>query len=90
MRRMPMTDKASGEAPRDHLTEMFTIYRNPSDFAGKYVVRRVCIGPVGFRHDSEPLAVVDTLQEARAAIPPGLYNLGRAVEDDPVIEEVWL
>lgn len=48
-----------------------------------------------FLHDGrvypeEPVAIVDTLEEARAAVPAGLYNIGRQLGDVPSLYEVWL
>jgi hypothetical protein len=84
---------------------MFTIYRHPSDYPGKWVVRRwevggkvdmaqhgtlEFVGGTPLTSDRQPLAVVDTLDAARAAVPAGLYNLGREGADDPAIYEVWV
>jgi hypothetical protein len=68
------------------MLEMFTIYCNPRDYPGKYVVRRhvTGIGP-----DPEPLAVVDTLDEARDAVPPYLACMNRQPDDQPQIVETW-
>lgn len=69
----------------------YTIYRNPRDFPGKYVVRGFDLrsGPNPLP-DPEPLAVVDTLEEAQAAIPPGLFNIHRFPADEPQIVETWI
>lgn len=66
--------------------QMWAVYENPSDFPDKFVVRRWA----GKHPDSEPLAVANTLEEARAAVPKGLQNIGRMRDDDPVLVEVWL
>jgi hypothetical protein len=68
----------------------YTIYERPADYPHSYVVREWLIvrgrnGPV----PGELVAVKDTLGDARAAIPDGLYNLGRQPGDDPVIVETW-
>ena len=69
----------------------FCIYSNPSDFPGKWVVRRWAITelfhPVA---DVTPLAVCESLADARAALPPGLVRISRHQEDDPAILETWL
>jgi hypothetical protein len=71
-----------------NLLELFTIYENPSDYPGRFVVRRfVATRPP--TTDVEPLAVVKTLAEARAAIPPGMDWIGRYDADDPCIVETW-
>ena len=67
----------------------FTIFYNPADFPGKYVVRLF-----DGEAPTKLLCVKSTLEEARAAIPhepPIEYiNMGRHPEDDPVIVEVWM
>jgi hypothetical protein len=65
---------------------LFVVYRSPSDFPGKYVVRR-WLDAVPER---EPLRVCEQLDQARAAIPAGAAYIGRMREDDPAICEVWL
>jgi hypothetical protein len=69
------------------MLEIFTVYFDPSDFPGMYVVRRhvTGVGP-----DAEPLIVTDTLQIARNAIPAYLVPMDRHPQDDPCILETWL
>lgn len=77
----------------DERLSMFTIYRNPSDYPGKYVVREQRIGPGVVEHAKDPMFICDTLRAARTCLQvmhPGLACLGRNVEDDPVIVEVWV
>ena len=64
---------------------IYVIYQNPSDFPGKFVLRRW----VGLNPDQKP-AVCMTLAEARRAVPPNKYRLPRFDNDDPVIVETWL
>lgn len=66
--------------------EMFVIYENPRDFPDRYVVRRF----VGTVPDALPLAVCETAEEARNALRPDLFNLGRTHADEPQILEVWI
>ena len=70
--------------------EIFTVYRNPSDYPGRFVVRRFRIAGGIARADVEPWSVDDTIFEARKAIPEGLTWMSRSDRDDPVIAEVWL
>jgi hypothetical protein len=67
---------------------LYTVYENPFDYPGKFVVRRfeVFTGAT----DPNPLIVCDTLEEVRAVLPPGLVCLPRHPDDDPVILETWL
>lgn len=65
---------------------IYTVYKNPSDYKNKFVVRH-------FMNDIPervPLIVADTLEEARKAIPDGMYRMDRQPDDDPVILEVWI
>lgn len=77
---------------RDDELPMWTVYKNPSDYPGKYVVRRSVAGPGGtLRHDPFPIVVAETIEEARLSLPQvGLHCIPRYAEDDPVIVEVWL
>jgi hypothetical protein len=72
---------------------ILTVYENPSDYPGKIVVRVAVITGGGARPMPLPLAVCDTLDEARASIEehhPGLIRMHRMPGDDPVIVETWL
>lgn len=69
---------------------MFTIYSDPADHPGKFVVREDRVSGVGVLRAAVPHAVVDTLEEARASIPDGLVPLQRHPLDDPVIVESWI
>lgn len=71
--------------------EMYVIYRHPRDYPERYVVRRwLCSnGPEG-QPDNVPLAVTESLEWARRAVPAGCVNIGRENLDDPAIAEVWV
>lgn len=69
--------------------DIWTIYHNPSDFPGLYVVRRSTVGAAGIVPD-KVASVASTLEEARRFVPPGLVFIARQSADDPVIVEVWL
>lgn len=62
------------------------IYKNPSDFPGKYVARRF----VGETPELQELAVADTLEEVRQAVPDGMVLITRSPDDDPCIYETWV
>jgi hypothetical protein len=83
-------DPRIGRDPGDDFLPLWVIYWNPSDFPGKHVVRRHLAGPDHNVPDRTPTAVVDTLEEARAAIPTNTINLRRFPNDDPCIVEVWV
>lgn len=69
---------------------MWVIFHNPTDYPGKFVLRRNVITPNVVTPDPEPLAVTDTLKEARDALPPNLYRIERMKFDLPSVVEVWL
>lgn len=69
---------------------IYTIYESPSEYPGKWVVREWKASVGGLAAVRKPLAVADTLGEARRALPLGLVQLGRSIDDDPCIREVWL
>ncbi len=70
---------------------MFVIYDSPSDYPGKYVVRRWCIAPGGeVRPDADPTATTYTLRQARSKIPSHYKRMARHPYDDACIVEVWL
>ena len=64
---------------------LWTVYYNAADYPGKYVVRAWDVAT-----PRPECSVHETLAEARAALPRGLFNLGRFAEDDPVIVETWV
>ena len=70
----------------------FAIYFNPSDFPGKYVLRRWAIteGSPFPVPDKTPMGAAFSIEELRAKVPPGLVCLRRDPTDDPVIVEVWV
>ena len=71
-------------------TVVWVVYNNPSDYPQKFVVRRQYAGAKGVRADALPVAVAESLQEARRVLPPGLVCITRSDDDDKVIEETWI
>lgn len=76
--------------PDDAPLRIFTIYENPSDYPGRFVVRETECRAGELRVAALPLAVTKTLDEARARVPAGLWRFIRSAQDDPCIREVWL
>lgn len=72
------------------MLDMWVIYENPSDYPGKFVVRLWHPGAGFLEAAKDPTAVVETLEEARKAIPEGRHRLPRQASDDPVIVETWM
>lgn len=69
---------------------IFTIYNNPSDYPGKFVVRRWVVADGQERRDDGYLVLEDTLEAARLRLPQGMVRMNRNDDDDPVIVENWL
>jgi len=70
----------------------WTIYHDPADYPGKFVVRAQWItGKRGSGIQHSPHCTVhDTLDDARAAVPPGCFPLPAMAGDDAVIVESWM
>lgn len=67
----------------------WVIYDHPRDFPENWVVRSYEITAQSIR-PAKFVQLFDSLAEARAALPTGLYNFGRSSVDPPVIVEVWI
>lgn len=68
---------------------VWTVYVNPADYPGKWVLRGFDVGSGGLRRREE-CTVADSLEMIRAQLPLGLVRLDRAPGDDPVIYESWV
>ena len=67
----------------------YAIYAHPADYPDHYVVRAWYV--IGGQVLACPLARrAGTLDEARQHVPPGVSNIGRNGDDDPVLREVWI
>ena len=76
------------ELMKESIINQYVIYKNPKDMPGKYVTRKWEIWAGGPK-PAEAFSA-DTIKEARAHVPPGLFNMGRHEKDDPAIYEVWI
>lgn len=75
----------TGHMARAAKTPLICIYERPADYPDKYVARLWDLQrPTGL------IAIADTLEEARAAVPPGMVPLARDERDDPCIVETWI
>jgi len=64
---------------------MWVIYKNPSDFPGKFVARLHTVdGPTTVHF------IADTLEEARKCIPRDFVFLPRFEQDERHIVETWI
>jgi hypothetical protein len=70
---------------RTKVFPIFTIFKDPTDFPGKYVVRLF-----DGKQPTRLIAVKDTLEDARATIPKIFYRVPRSERDNPVVVETWL
>lgn len=76
----------------ERVLPVVVIYENPLDFPGRFVVRRqwACKGDK-VEIEVDPLAVVDTLEQARAAVPMEQdARVDRDPDDDSKIVECWV
>lgn len=70
---------------------VWVVYCNPKDYPGRFVVRPQFVFSRGrIEVGQEPTAVVDSIDEARSHIPPGLQWFPRQPADDRTIVETWL
>jgi hypothetical protein len=76
---------------------VWTIYYNPSDYPGKYVVRAHDVrrvtqdgGTTGVSVPRRVAFICDSLAGARSKVPYGLICLGREDGDEPQIVESWI
>jgi hypothetical protein len=84
-----LSAKVSYESLDKSILQLFTVYRYPSDYPDKYVLRRWDIGRNGSRATSW-VRTADMLEEIRSFVPYGLCRMMRNPEDDPCIEETWI
>lgn len=70
--------------------QQFVVYKNPTDYPGKFVVRRFVISLGAFTADPVPLIVCENIEEARESIPEWAAMICRDPNDAPAIQEVWL
>jgi hypothetical protein len=67
----------------------YTIYDRPTDHPGEFICRKYLAGG-SFCVACEIVARGENLAAVRKGLPDGLHNIGREVDDDPKIVEVWI
>lgn len=83
-------------AIEEGLLPIWTVYWSPIDMPDKAVARPMFIGrPDGDATKSTMLVsraclVADTVEAVRALLPPNLFRMPRATDDEPQIVESWL
>lgn len=71
------------------MIDQWVVYFNPSDYPGKWVVRKFTI-VAGRIEASDALHVCSSCSEARENIPLGLACIPRHAQDEPHIVEAWI
>ena len=71
---------------------VYTVYKNPKDYPGMFVVRRFTIGPgrKEYTPDPHPIIVTALLNVARVFVPDDCVRIPRNAIDDPCILECWV
>lgn len=84
---MANTVAAWPEARRNDALIMYCIYVKPADYPDKIVTRKFIV-----TDKAEPAdhLVHDTVEQARQALPAGLYRIPRNTRDEPQILETWI
>jgi hypothetical protein len=78
-------------APGEDLpVTVWTIYREPRDFPGRWVLRGHEVFPGRELRAHSFCYLADTLKEARAKVPAGAKRFRRSPEDHPAIHECWM
>jgi hypothetical protein len=72
------------------LTVQYCVYRKPTDYPDKYVVRKWEIYSGLQSPVPGGLQIANDLLTARKLVPEGLARLARLPNDDPNIVEVWI
>lgn len=86
-----MAGKGYGEPDKAPVLRIYTIFRDPLDAPGKFVVRGFSIvrGQANAVPDEKGYAV-DSLEHARTLVPGGLFRLGPSAEDHATVVESWV
>jgi hypothetical protein len=82
----------SSEAPTEahRVLSTWTIYHNPLDYPGMWVLRRWDVIPGGGLRPHGQACICYSLEHARAGVPEGLVCFPRNEADDPAIFETWI
>lgn len=77
--------------PPDGVLMTFAIYHRHSECSGPYFAVVPWVISSSGQTAQEPLGAVDSLDAARALVPPWAdYRFARSANDDPAIVETWL
>ena len=76
--------------PKDLPMTFYVVYKHPSDYPTSWVLRRHFLFRESIVAEKRAFAVKQSLDDLRAVLPQNLANLGRELNDDPAIYEVWM
>ena len=87
-----MDEPTIGRPPTSaNVLTFWTIFRSPEDYPGLWVLRRTYAVLPHRLVKNDPIACLgESLEQLRAGLPPGLYNLGRMEPDVPSMVETWI
>lgn len=68
---------------------VYCLYKNPTDYPDRYVLRRWVIFGCFEIPEREPLIVDTDLDKVRRKIPVGHARKEKLISADPVVFEVW-
>lgn len=74
----------------EYAVVFLVITHGTHDLGDAYAVRRHAIAAGGEHFIERSVRTFDTLIQARGVVPYGCACLGRADDDDDVIQEVWV
>jgi hypothetical protein len=68
----------------------WTLYMRPPDYPDHFVVLQWWVTAEGGLRTRSTAVVCNTLEEARAQVPPGTICMPRDEDDDPTVIETWI
>lgn len=68
----------------------YVITHRVKDYPGKAVLRRHLLVDGEVVPDGNPLVIADSVEKARAFLPPGVVSMPLVEQDDPSIAEWWM
>lgn len=74
----------------DRCLVFYVIYFSPTDFPGKYVVRRHRVAKASVHPEIQAFWIGGSLEEARERLPAGTICIPRDKSDEPQIVESWV
>ena len=69
---------------------VWTLYHNPTDYPGQFVLRRALVRKNELIRDREPTCVSPQLSDILAALPAESFFIPRHPNDAPAIVGTWV